>query len=643
MTDTSVQAATLQTVHPDFIRRAVDQAELNSLRIALYQATGDEELLGYRQYVEVLRKGAMEKLSIVEEDRPALREKVVQFLTDHPNGFEETVPSDSELKFLFEKLLGSPVTEGFVRANRALVGFEDFPYFMKEWKDGKRPEIPKDFSVAIIGSGFSGICAAVQLSLLGIPFLVYERRHEVGGTWSVNRYPDVRVDTLSSSYQLGFVKDQRWTEHFARGHEVRDYIEQAAVSYGVHDRIRFEHDVTAITYDEVAKRWNLDITHDGDVEKVSVRFVVSGTGLFATPRMPDLPGVEDFTGDVVHTTEWPEGYSLEGKSVAVIGNGSTGVQLLPRVAQESERVSVFVRTPQWVSPREGYGEPIAEELRWLTDAMPYYRNWERFTWTTANVGALVAKMFFADPEWKAKGGLISEENDKLRVALTEYIKDQTGHRKDLYERLIPDYAPWSRRMIVDGGWYQALTEDHVELVTEKIDHLDHNAIVTADGVRHEVDVIISASGFSVSRYMHPIEVRGRGGLTLEDYWDSSGLGPRAYLSMAVPNFPNLFIMYGPNGQGGAAFPANMELWARYIGGILVELLESGSSSLEVKEEVFEAHNALLDSRTARMIFMDAGERNYYVSNGRVSVMAAWSGEEHWDHMTKPDLRDYHLS
>lgn len=625
----------------EFVRRAVDLADSNSLRVALYQATGDEELLGYELITEVLRKGALEKLAIAESDRAALKEKAVQFLLDHPDGFTEIIPSDEELHSLFALYFGEEVTDAYARSQRALVGFDDYPYFAKEWPQGEAPQIPEGFFVAIIGTGFSGITAAVQLELLGIPYVIYERRSEIGGTWSINRYPDVRVDTMSASYQLGFLKRYPWTEHFARGADVRQHVEDAARENGVLDHIRFDHDVTALTFDEDTSSWTVDIQHEGESLQVNAPIVVSGTGLFATPRMPDYPGMEDYRGDVLHTTQWPEEYSLEGKSVAVIGNGSTGVQLLPAVAEKAKHLSVFVRTPQWVSPREYYGSPIDEEHQWLLRAMPYYWHWERFTWSVSNMGALLAKVFFRDPEWIAQGGSISEANDKLRDALIEFIKDETGGRKELYERLIPDHPPWSRRMIVDGGWYRTLTKDHVDLVTDPIDHFEADAIVTQDGSRHQADVVVSASGFSVSKYMYPIQVRGRNGVDLHEAWEESGYGPRAYLSMLVPEFPNLFIMYGPNSQGGAPFPANMELWARYIAELTMRILEGGYREFEVKQDIFEEHNRVLDERTSRMIFADAGERNYYLSHGRVGVMAAWSGEEHWEHMSNPNLeRDY---
>lgn len=626
-----------QAIDESFIRRAVEQAESNALRVALYQATKDPEVLDLRLVELVLRRGSLVKQVIADEDLPRLHDLAVRFLMDNVEKFEELVPSDAETRSLMELLLGHEISDGQYRSSKALVGFEEFPYFTAKWSDDNAAEVPEGFKVIVIGAGFSGVSMGTQLNLLGIPFEVYEKRPDVGGTWASNRYPDVRVDTMSTTYQLGFVKKYPWKEHFAPAAQVRQYVEDTARDFGVYNHIRFEHEVTSLTWDESASLWHVVVQHEGEVTHTTANVVVAGTGLFATPKKLDVPGVDDFKGEVLHTARWPEGYSLAGKKVAVVGNGSTGVQLLKKVAAKSAEVAVFVRTPQWITPREYYGEPVRSELQWLVQKMPYYSNWDRYAWS-AQHGAL-QNLFVPDAEWKAKGGLFSEGSDKLRAALTEYIKEETGYDEKLYSKLIPNYPPWARRMIVDNQWYRTLTEDHVSLVTEGIDHLDADGVVTKDGRHIDIDVIISASGFSVTKYMHPIEVRGRDGNTLAEQWDRDPKGPRAYMSMAVPNFPNLFIFYGPNSQGGAIFPANMELWSTYVAGLTTQLIESGKKQMEVKEDVFEEHYETLDGRTSKMIWMDpdSSDKNYYVSNGRVQVMAAWSAEEHWDHMTMPNL------
>lgn len=637
------------TVDTDFLRRAVTQAEHNALRMALYQATGDAELLEHELITEVMRGGhltKMTRLTIAEKDLPALRDKAVRFLQHHADDFRETVPSDDELRSLIEMALGRKVADENFPEFKAAASFDDFPLFHAAWQGQTPPQIPEDFTVAIIGAGHSGPWMGVQLGHLGIPYVIYERRPEMGGTWSVNRYPDVRVDTMSTVYQLGFVKRFPWSEYFARGRDVRQYMNDTAREFGVHQHIRFEHEVTSMRFDEGASRWRLEITHGEEVVQTSATIVVAATGLFLTPKKPDIEGIDDFAGTVVHTARWPDGYSPAGKRVAVIGNGSTGVQLLSRVAADAKQVYTCVRTPQWITPQVHYGEPIPPELQWLIQRMPYYWNWDRFGWIApSDDGA--AKLFVPDPEWKAKGGYVSKPNDELRARLTAYIKEQTNHRAELYERLIPNYPPWARRMIVDNGWYRTLTEDHVELVTDPIDRVEAGGFVTTDGRYREVDTIICASGFDVTKYLFPIEVVGRDGVTLDGEWANDGVGPRAFWSMTVPGFPNLFIMYGPNSQGGAGRSVSgmIQLWCTYAAGLCVQLIEKGYRELDVKEDVFEQHNRVLDERNSRMIWMDpdSRDRNYYISHGRVQAMNAWAPAEHWEEMTNQKLEpNYHV-
>ncbi|MGE0878194.1 MAG: flavin-containing monooxygenase [Acidimicrobiia bacterium] len=646
-TDITRNLAVDVPVDRDFIRRAVEAAEPNALRTALYQATGDKELLQFEQAIELMDKGHLSrhsKLTIAEKDRPALYEKATTWLFENQTTFAEAAPSDGELRSLIELAMGRAISDEQFPELKSEASFDDYPLFLAEWSGGVRPDLPPDFKVAVIGCGHSGVAMAVQLKNLGIPFEVYERRPEMGGVWSINRYPDIRVDTMSANFQHGFVKRYPWTEYFATGPEVRKYITDIALDFGVHDRIHFAHDVKTARFDEATSRWELEIAHGGETIRTSVNFVISATGLFSNPKNLDIPGLDSFTGPVVHTTAWPDDLSVKGKRVAVIGNGSSGVQLLSRIAEEASEVYAYVRTPQWVTPQIYYGDPITPEFRWLLDHMPYYWNWDRFAWLSPS-GESAGALFVPDPEWQANGGIFSKMSDELRDRLTTYIKTQTGNRPDLYERLIPKYPPWARRMIVDNNWYKTLTDDHVELVTDPIGRVETDAVVTADGKRREIDIVVAASGFDVTKYLYPIDVRGRAGVTIEERWERDGVGPRAFWSITVPEFPNLFIMYGPNSQGGAggSLSSQLALWANHISCLIIGTIERGGHEIEVRLDAFEDHNTDLDARTSRMIWLDedSRDRNYYVSHGRVQSMNAWAPTEHWAAMTDPNLdRDY---
>jgi 4-hydroxyacetophenone monooxygenase len=476
---------------------------------------------------------------------------------------------------------------------------------------------------------------------------VLERRHEIGGVWSVNTYPDARVDTLSSTYQFSFEKNHPWTEYFARQTEVRGYLETVARKHGVYEHMRFDHDVVRADWHDDDAEWELTVrTGDGAQRPMRANVVVSATGLFALPREFDLPGAEDFRGEIVHTTAWQEDRQSAGRRVAVIGNGSTGVQLLGAVAREAEHVSVFQRTPQWISSREKYGEPLAVEEQWLLDTMPYYWNWSRYIAVMPLLDAY--GLLVPDDEWIASGGKVNERNDMLREVLVKYMRAQLGDRQDLLDKLIPDYAPIARRPVVDNGWYKALTRDNVELVTDRIDRVTPDGIRTADGRVRPLDLIIAAIGFQTDRYLGSTDYRGRHGDSLHERWAESGA--EAFLGMAVPGFPNMFILYGPNSQpvaGANTLPMWFEVWASYIAQCLLTMFDEGARRIEVRKDACDEYNERLQHRAAELVYLsDEGlpGSNYYVNaHGKLGVNAPWDFEEYHELCARPNPDHFILS
>lgn len=355
------------TIDTDYIRQAVEYSDLAALRVAIFQACGDTEIAAL---------GPVAQLS--PEDRSRLIERCIELLSTDLSSWSLRTPSDAEIYSMLDMVLGKPTELGDFELRKMVLSFEDFPGFA-EWPT---PEIkaPEGFHVAIIGGGFNGIATGVQLEQLGIDFTVYERREELGGTWAINRYPDIRVDTLSSSYEFSFEKDYQWDEYFARGPEVRAYLTHIANKFGVMDHVKHGHDLIEARFNDDTKLWRVTFRlTDGSTESRDVNAIVSAAGLFANPSFPNFPGIENFGGLVIHPTQWPEGIDLSDKRVAVIGNGSTGVQLLGRVTEMSKHVTMFQRTPQWISPRDKYGKHVEPESRWLINTMPGYWNWCRIT------------------------------------------------------------------------------------------------------------------------------------------------------------------------------------------------------------------------------------------------------------------------
>ncbi|MCW2879497.1 MAG: hypothetical protein JWQ95_3597 [Sphaerisporangium sp.] len=623
------------------IRASLDRANLNVLRMALLQATGDPALAKMKVDQVPMRGGAFVGYILAEEHHQEVRDKALRFLLNRQPVASSPRPSDDELRTMMGLLTGDELTERAYRFGREELALDDFPREAR-WT-GERPDAASDFKVLIVGAGASGICAGIQFERLGIPYAIVERQGDLGGTWNLNRYPDARVDTSSYLYQFKFEKNYPWPEYFASQVEVKRYLEYIAKKYGVYDKIQFNVEVTKALFDEDDRTWKVEATGaDGGSQALEANVVISAAGMFSTPKFPDITGIGDFGGRLFHTTAWDDSYDATGQRIAVIGNGSTGVQLVPKLAETAERVFAFQRTPQWISPMEGYRELITPEVRWLFENVPFYWNWFCYSAQVTSSGLQGAQVY--DREWQKSHGGISERNDGLRRSLTEYIRSKVGHDPELFAKCVPDYAPLARRLVVDNGWYEALLRDNVELVTAGIDRITGQGIQTVDGCEHEVDAIVFASGFEVTKYLWPTDYVGRGGVHMEDLWEKDG--PRAYLGLTVPGFPNLFMFYGPNAQPRAgAFLSWVEIWARYSAQAVVAMLQGGKQTIEVKQEVFTDYNARLDEVTKDRIWEKEGPagRNYYVNKfGRQNVNLPWDNDQYFLMVESPDLGDFIL-
>ncbi|WP_449469736.1 flavin-containing monooxygenase [Sphingobium chungangianum] len=627
-------ATAAQAIDTDSIRRAVELADLNALRIALYQNSGDEEIAALPAAAQMS-----------EGQKSLLKERAVGWLADNAGAVDLPEPPEEELRRLMTMLSGE-MTDVEFEARRDLPAFRAVPCAV-EWQ-GEKPEIPEGFRIVIIGSGPAGIAAGVQCELLGLPYLLLDRQPEAGGTWTINRYPDVRVDTPSITYEYSFEKLYPWGEHFNRGEDVRAYLQHVSRKYGVMANSRFGHDVKGAVFDERRNVWRLDVETPGGRQEIVANVLITACGTFANAQLPDIEGAHDFGGQIIHPSAWPEGLDLTGKRVAIIGNGSTGVQLLSAVAQKAGHVSVVQRTPQWISPREKYGAPIEPELAWLNENMPGYWNWSRYTATMPLFD--IDRLQRVDREWQAQGGKVSKANDEMRAFLTNYIRQETGGREDLIEKLIPDYAPMSRRPVVDNGWYRALTRDNVELLTGSVERFTKTGFVMADGTERDFDVVIAATGFDVLKYLWPARYKGLEGKDLHETWDA-GDGPRAYLSMMVPQFPNLFMLYGPNSQpltGGTGLPQWWLIWASYAAQCVMRMLKEDKRRVDVKAEAFERYNCELDAEAQGWLQMtpEGGiEKNYYVNreHRRLQVNAPWLSPDYHRMCTVVNWDDLELS
>jgi 4-hydroxyacetophenone monooxygenase len=639
MTDAGQVLLEDDTADKAFLRRVVEQADINALRLALFQQTGDPELAEMKVLHQTREGSPFEALVVADEHHETIKAKAIRYLAGGARPAPVT-PTKAEATRMMELFAGRSMSQAHIDYGWEDLAFEDFPRAAR-WRNRPPPEVIQRYCVTIIGAGFSGLLAAIQLDRLGIPWRILERQSGLGGTWQLNQYPEARVDITTFLYQFKFEKHYPWKSYYATRQELCDYIDYIVDKYDLRQRISLDTKVQAAAWDAASSKWKLRIEGPNGEETIESNFVVSAAGLFSTPQLPDIPGIETFAGEMFHTTAWNHAYDYADKRVAVIGTGSTGSQLARGVAERAAKLTIYQRSPKWLSRVWNYRHELSPEKRWLLANMPGYVNWYCYG---LHVAALQLDVFQdVDRDWQARGGLINEKNDLLRENLTRFIRRKVGD-SDLYRQLVPSYAPLSRRLVVDNDWYDTLLRDNVELVSGKIARFTESGIVSHDETLREFDLVVLAAGFDVEKYLWPVEYLGRDGARLEDLWEPDGA--RAHLTLTLPGFPNFIIMYGPNaGIASGSFHSWIELYTRYFCRLITEVIEAEAASFEVKRSAYETYNAALDRRMARKLWLeqpDAG--GYYInSRGRPGVNMAWSLDEFYELIREPDMSEYDVS
>jgi len=501
--------------------------------------------------------------------------------------------------------------------------------------------LPRGFRVLIIGAGISGIALAVKLTAAGVPFTIIEKNRDIGGTWLENTYPGCGVDTPSHLYSFSFAPNTEWTRFFAKRPEVHTYLERLANEHDLKRHIRFGHEVVRATYDAVRASWIVVTTDErGQQSTLRAPVLVSAVGMVNRPSTPDIPGAQDFTGPVMHTADWRQDVDYTGKRVAVIGTGASAMQLVPSIAGKAAKVTVFQRSKQWAVPHPNYLRDVPESVRYLMRRVPSYTRWYRLR-SFWNFSDRLHPSLQIDPEWTNSTLSINAQNERHRVFLMKYIKEQLGHREDLYDACIPDYPPYGKRPLLDNGWFRTILRDDVELVTESVARITDTGVVTASGTEHEADILVWATGFKALQFLWPMDIHGASGKTLAEQWGYHDA--RAYLGVSVPDFPNMFILNGPNtnaGHGGSAI-LSCEFQVRYIMQAIARLATGQVASIEVREDVFWAYNKELDEALSRCIWAHPGMTTWYRNEaGRVVVSSPWAYLDSWNRMRELDVEDY---
>lgn len=622
----------------DLLEDALALAHVPALMAVLTHFSGStEHLSGDVQPLVV--PFAEEEDGLSEEQRAQARAMAFEVLRRYRDSGCPALarPDESAIRANMDYVTGEPVLEEHVE-----LLWEELNLYAE---DRRRVVIdtagmPAGYRVLVIGAGMSGILAAVRLKEAGIPFQVIDKNPEVSGTWYENTYPGCKVDSPNHLYNYIFAPEHQWPGHFSGQKDLNRYFKRVVDERALLDDIRLDTRLLRAVFDEVANEWEVTLDSGGVQSCERYSAVISAVGQLNTPQLPDIAGVEDFDGVSFHSARWEHEHELDGKRVAVIGTGCSATQFVPAIADQVGQMTVFQRTPNWLMPAPEYRQATTPEELWCFRNIPFYAKWYRFFLYRARALDGFLPFLYGDRNWEAREDSISPANDELRQAMTEYIREQTGD-DPLFEDLVPNYPPGGKRPVLDdGAWITALQRDNVELVTEGIERITADGIVTRDGRHHPVDVLIYGTGFSANQFLVSMDIVGRGGLELHEQWQEDA---RAYLGIAVPNFPNFYCLYGPNTNivVGSSIIFFSECEMRYIMGCLKLQLESEVESIECRQEVHDRYNAEIDAMNLERAWGAPNVSSWYKSaSGRVSQNWPGTHYEFWRLTRTPDPGDF---
>jgi 4-hydroxyacetophenone monooxygenase len=618
------------TTSDEEIAVALLDVSIPTLMLSLVHMSGDPELIRGRLKPAGLFLNEVQGY-MTEEDKAEVRALALDVIRDYRDrGCPEPAPISAEL---LHEMMSWIVVED--------VPAEYVPMLMEEMEldgvDARRVQAPADvaareeFQVIVIGCGQSGLLAGIRLQEAGIPFTIVEKNAGVGGTWWENSYPGARVDVGNHFYCYSFEPSDQWTEFYAQQPELQSYFEHVMTKHGIERHVRWETEVIRAEWNDDAGTWSVRVrAADGTEETLVGRAVISAVGQLNRPSIPEIPGQDTFAGPAFHSARWDHDVDISGKRVAMIGAGASGFQIAPTIAPDVAQLTVFQRTAQWMFPNPNYHAEVGPGVRWALKHLPFYGRWYRFLifWPGCDKGLEAARV---DPDYPDQQVAISEMNEFTRQMFTEWITSQVGDDRDLLAKVVPDYPATGKRTLQDNGsWLGALTRDNVELVRTGIDHIEPDAIVTEDGTRYECDVIVYATGFHATRLLFPMEIIGRDGENLRERW---GERPAAYLGITVPDFPNLFCIYGPgtNLAHGGSLIFHSECQMRYISQCLEWLIDGGHRSLEPRQEKYDDWHARSQAEIKTLVWAQPSVKHSFFKNayGEIHGLSPWRIVDYW--------------
>ena len=621
-------------VNRTLLKDGIANANIPALLMVLYQMTGEATWLqepfapGRSPGLDDNDSGQLPD-EVQTQIRMAAEEAIEAWLAGRPLAIER--PTNLRLAEMLSVAMTEHVPEEYGDIVAAGMGYD-----LEPTADAA---ITADKTAIVIGGGVSGICAGIELGKLGIDYTLFEKNEDFGGTWFENRYPGCGVDTPSLTYTFS-CRPNDWSMYFPLRDEIEGYLLDTAREFGLYDKARFRTHVEEARWNTATDQWDVTITTpDGKRETHSADYLFSAVGILNIPKFPQIDGLDEFAGEVYHTSRWPTEADLSGKRVAVIGNGASGMQVAPAIADEVSRMTIFARSKQWAAPFPQFRKKVPEGVRYLMQVVPLYRAWleQRLSWTFND---RVHGTLFRDPEWEHPERAVNEINDAHRRVFTRYVEEQLQDRPELIERVLPEYPPFAKRMLLDNGWFRTIKKPHVDLIPEHLAKVEGNTLSTSSGETVEADVIILATGFQTTNVLGSYDIVGREGQLLRDHWGEDNAS--AYLGTLVPGFPNFFILLGPNvgsGHGGSMI-RNIENQMHFAGQVVQCAEAQEASTVEVKETAYTDYSRRIDDAHDRLVWTHPGTENWYRnSQGRVVAITPWRNDAFWRMTRSPDEAD----
>lgn len=456
------------------------------------------------------------------------------------------------------------------------------------------------YDALIVGTGFGGMGAAIQLQRDGIQnFLLLDRNDDLGGTWHVNSYPGLAVDIPSSTYSYSFEPNPGWSRLYATGAELKQYAVHVADKYDLRNRMRFNTRVESASYDEAGQFWTLRVAGQAPL---TTRILILATGFLSQPKLPDIPGIDNFAGKVIHTAKWDHGHDLRERRAAIIGTGATSVQLVPKVARVAKQLDVYQRTAIWVTPK--FDMAIPRPLQKLFAAAPVTQQAARLASTTILETIMVSGVLFNRQLSFLNRGM----ERACRAHIARQVKDPA-----LRQKLTPDYSFGCKRPTFSNSYYPTFNRPNVSLVTDGIARIEADGIVTRDGSKRVIDTLILATGYSLWEENFPaLPVTGKGGKDLGSWWRNSEF--QSFEGLSLPGFPNLFYLSGPYAYNGLSFFTTIEGQMKHMSRCLQEMRRLGANSFEATQQANDEFVSRMKSNLKSSVFLNgncATANSYY--------------------------------